>query len=269
MTVYGHFVLGVRLAFKARYFALAFLVLLSVLLSAALAAQFSGRQPATVALDVGISMLRLLLPLVVALLAQELICREFDRRYYLISFSYPGYRWLFLVGRFLAVFGLTAFLMFVVALFLRLVVDGLFVKMQPSATLDLGLGYFVVLLFMQVDLLVLSAVSCLLAVIARTNGFALVGTLGFMLIARSYGAIIQLLSENFSAVSDPEAYKVGLSLLGYLIPDLGGYDVRAVALYGGVQFLSSAWPLQLTSGLLYALGVLGLAVLVINRKRFV
>nr|WP_256206561.1 ABC transporter permease subunit [Pseudomonas sp. BAY1663] len=75
------------------------MLFLTVLLSA----QFSGRQPATVALDIGLSVIRLLLPLVLILMVQELVSREFDRRYFLNTLTYPCPRHSLLLGRFIAI----------------------------------------------------------------------------------------------------------------------------------------------------------------------
>ena len=80
---------GLRLAFRARFGWVAGGSLLVLAVSGFLAAQLSGPQPATVAMDIGQSISRLLLPLVLVLITQELLSREFDRRYFLNTLSYP------------------------------------------------------------------------------------------------------------------------------------------------------------------------------------
>ena len=95
--------IGLRIALRARLLSVTFWLVLALLAIAWMAAQFSGRQPATVALDVGLSVIRLALPFVVVLLLQELLSREFDRRLFLTSLTYPRSRHLFLLGRFFAV----------------------------------------------------------------------------------------------------------------------------------------------------------------------
>jgi hypothetical protein len=89
MPIYRDFLTAWRLALKARFPWIAAGVLLVVVLAMLLSAYFGGRQPVTVALDVGFSTIRLLLPLLLVLLAQELLSREFDKRYYLSSLTYP------------------------------------------------------------------------------------------------------------------------------------------------------------------------------------
>ncbi|EQM74960.1 hypothetical protein [Stutzerimonas stutzeri] len=260
--------IGFRLAFRARFAWLATGSLLVLTIAAFLAAQFSGRQPATVALDIGLSLLRLLLPLVLVLMNQELLSREFDRRYFLCTLSYPHQRHCFLLGRFATIailaLGLLVLLAAVLALLVSLIGNG-YAQANPVA---LGRHYLVTITFIGVDLLVLASVASLLAVIASTPSFVLIGTFGFMLVARSFGAIVELLTRNTAVVSDAESYRSGIGLLGYLLPDLGALDVRMIALYGQMEVLPVDWPLLVLSSLAYAAGVLALAVWALQRKRF-
>src|SRR5690606_37209074 len=106
---------GLRLAFRARFGWLAIGSLLVLAIAAFLSAQFSGRQPSTVALDIGLSVIRLLLPLVLVLMTQELLSREFDRRYFLNTLAYPHSRHNLLLSRFIAVSTLALGLLLLVA----------------------------------------------------------------------------------------------------------------------------------------------------------
>jgi hypothetical protein len=96
----------------------------------------------------------------------------------------------------------------------------------------------------------------------------LIGTLGFMLVARSFSAIVELLMRNAFVVSDAESYRSGVGLLGYLLPDLGALDVRMVTLYGKMELLPADWPWLVVSSLIYTVGLLALAVWALQRKRF-
>jgi ABC-type transport system involved in multi-copper enzyme maturation permease subunit len=268
MLYLSDFLAGLRLALRARYLWLASCSLLVLALAALLAAQFSGRQPATVALDVGLSVMRLLLPLVLVLMTQELLSREFDRRYFLNSLTYPRPRCSLLLGRFLAVAALTLGLLLAMALLLALLV-GLVGQGYAQATpVALDQHYLVTVGFIGVDLLLLTALACLLAVVASTPSFVLIGTFGFMLVARSFAAIVELLTRNALVVGDAERYRAGVSLLSYLLPDLGALDVRMVALYGEMDFLPADWPWLLLSSLAYVVALLALAVWALQRKRF-
>jgi len=89
-----------------------------------------------------------------------------------------------------------------------------------------------------------------------------------MLVARSFGAIVELLTRNSGVVSDAESYRSGIGLLGYLLPDLGALDVRMVALYGKLELLPADWSWLVLYSLIYTVGLLALAVWALNRKRF-
>lgn len=268
MLYSSDFLAGLRLALRARYLWLAGCSLLVLALAALLAAQFSGRQPATVALDVGLSVMRLLLPLVLVLMTQELLSREFDRRYFLNSLTYPRPRHKLLLGRFAAVAALTLGLLLAMALLLALLVGLVGQGYAQGTPVALDHHYLVAIGFIGVDLLLLTALACLLAVVASTPSFVLIGTFGFMLVARSFAAIVELLSRDASVVGDAESYRAGVGLLGYLLPDLGALDVRMVTLYGNMEFLPADWPWLLLSSLAYIVALLALAVWALQRKRF-
>jgi Cu-processing system permease protein len=268
MPYCSDFIIGLRLAVRARYLWLAGCSLLVLALAALLAAQFSGRQPATVALDVGLSVIRLLLPLVLVLMSQELLSREFDRRYFLSSLTYPRPRHRLLLGRFLAIVGLTFGLLLIMALLLAFIVGFVEQDYTQSTPVALGYHYLLTVGFIGVDLLLLTALASLLAVVASTPSFVLIGTFGFMLVARSFAAIVELLTRDTTLVGSAESYRSGIGLLGYLLPDLGALDVRTLALYGKMEFLPSDWPWLLLSCLAYTVGLLALAVWALQRKRF-
>ncbi len=260
--------IGVRIAIRARFGWLATGALLVLTITALLSAQFSGRQPATVALDIGLSALRLMLPLVLVLMTQELLSREFDRRYFLNTLSYPHSRHSLLMGRFTAVAILTVGLLLLLAAALAVLVWFIGRSYAQATPVALGSQYLVTIAFIGVDLLLLTAVASLLAVVASTPSFVLIGTFGFMVVARSFGSIIELLTRNTTVVSDAERYRSGIGLLGYLLPDLGALDVRMAALYGRMELLPTDWPWLLSSCLTYTAGLLGLAAWALHRKRF-
>lgn len=94
---------GIRIALHSRIVTTALWFLGLLFAAVLLASQFSARQPATVALDVGLSVIRLVLPLFAILLVQELFSREFERKLYLNSFTYPRQRSYWLLGRVAAI----------------------------------------------------------------------------------------------------------------------------------------------------------------------
>lgn len=261
------FVNALRLARKANFFGLSAGVLLVVMLTTVLSAYFGGRQPATVALDVGFSTIRLLLPLLIVLLVQELLSCEFDKRYYLNSLTYPRGRNYLLLGRFIAVLVVVLSLLLVLGL-LQAFLVAFIGDIYPQATsVALGQPYFIVLAFIALDLLVLVAMATFLAVVASTPSFVLIGTFGFMMVARSYSAIIALLSSDAGVVANAEGYRSSLGVLAFILPDLGALDVRMFALYGKTEFLPTDWPWLLVSNLGYTLVLLALAIWALQHKR--
>ena len=114
-----HFFPGVRvamqLAFRARFGFIALWLVIITCIVAWMGAQFSGRQPATVALDVGLSVVRIVVPMLGILMLQELISREFERRYFLTSLTYPRPRHHFLLGRLVGLLILLSLFLIVLA----------------------------------------------------------------------------------------------------------------------------------------------------------
>lgn len=268
MGTYQHVSGALNIIIRARFTTYSFWTFFAVLFCGALAAQFSGRQLSTVALDIAFSVLRIVLPVFAILLVQELISREFDRKLYLTSLTYPRPRYQFLLGRVAAI----ALLLFGLLIVLAVLVAGLaawighsYAQATPP---DLGLPYVVTIAFIALDLLVVLAIGILIAVTTITPSFVLIGTLGFMLVARSYSAIVALLTRDTTLVGNADTYQSSLSLLGYLLPDLAALDVRMISLYGDWQFLPDDWPLRVVSTLAYAAALFALSVWALNRKQF-
>lgn len=268
MPMFSSALIAAKLAVRARFgsVALCFVVILCV--AAWMGAQFSGRQPATVALDVGLSLIRIMLPILGILMLQELISREFERRYFLASLTYPRQRHHFLLGRLCALMGLLAVLLIVLASALAAIVAWIGQGYGQSTPVSLGLPYSLSIAFILLDLFVVLAFGALLAVVASTPSFVIIGTLGFMLIARSFSSIVALLQQDSSLVGGIESYDNALGLLGYLLPDLAALDVREIALYGRMELLPADWLLLVVSSVAYAVAFLALAVWALNRKRF-
>lgn len=259
---------SLKLALKARYSLLAVWLLLVVAGSVILGAQFSGRQPATVGLDVGLSALRLLLPILAALLAQELIAKEFERRYYLTSLTYPRQRYQFLLGRLLSIFTLIIALLVVMAGLIAILVWYISQDYSQATPVALGTHYLVTISFIALDLFILTCMGAFIATVATTPSFILVGTIGFMLIGRSYATIIALVNAEHDVVNNPELYSQSLKMLGYIIPDLAALDVRMISLYGTMEFLPANWPVMVLGVLSYGFALIGLSLWALQRKHF-
>lgn len=262
---------SISIAYNSRLSTITLWLMAALLVAVLLAAQFSGRQPATIALDVGLSVIRIALPLVAILLVQELFSREFERKLYLSSFTYPRARVYWLLGRVAAVLVMGCGLLLMMGVMLAGLTLYAGLGYEQATPVALGSPYVITLLFIAVDLLVVIAIATLLAISASTPSFVLIGTLGFILIARSYTPIIELLRNNPYVVSqfaDPRLYQDSLGLLAFLLPDLGRLDVRMIALYDQIAFLPTNWPLLLGATLAYVAALLGLATWVLNKREF-
>lgn len=270
-SIKADFFQGLSLAFHSRLSPIALWLIAALVAAVILAAQFSARQPATISLDVGLSVIRLALPLLAILLVQELFIREFERKLYLSSFTYPRARVYWLLGRVAAILlvgvGLLLLMGAILAALTLLASHGY----KQATPVSLGLPYVITLMFIAIDLLLVIAIATLLAVTARTPSFVLIGTIGFTLIARSYTPIIELLRSNpyvVSSFADPRIYQDSLGLLAFFLPDLGRLDVRMIALYDKMEFMPPEWSLLIGATLAYVAALLGMAVWVLNKREF-
>jgi Cu-processing system permease protein len=265
---YKSYLYVLLLSFRGGFLKVGLYALVALIVGVYLAASFSGRQPATVGLDIGFSIIRLVLPFTIALAAQDLVGREIDRRYYLLSLSYPSSRIYFLITRFAVMAVLSMLLLAALGLSLALLIFLVGEGYSQVNPVNLNLKYGLVLVSIYTEALVVVAVSQLIAVVSRTPGFVIIGVLGFTLIGRSYVAIINLILRDASVVDDSEAYSAGLGMLRYLLPDLGGLDVREIALYDQWALLPSVWGWSVLAYLLYMSAFLFFGFLVFKYKRF-
>jgi ABC-type transport system involved in multi-copper enzyme maturation permease subunit len=251
--------------------AIAASLVLAIVVVAGLASLYSARQPDTVALDVGLSFVRFALALVAIILVQDLVVREFERRYYLNSLAYPRARSQFLIGRYFAATIMVGILLILMGGVLAGTVAVVGKGYAQANPVSLGWPLVTTLALLYVDLLVILAFATFLAIVATTPAFMLIGAVGFVLIARSYGAIIELLTFSGDVVAkfaNPETYRSSLSLLDYLLPDLGSLDVRMVALYGQMSMLPGDWHWRVISAVAYAAAMLALSAWLLGRREF-
>lgn len=233
-----------------------------------LAGQFSPRQPDTVALDVGISLIRAVIPLLALLQVQDLLAREVERRLILTSLTYPRSRSKFLLGRFLAVVLVALALIAVLAAVVAAVVAWVGPNYKQGTAVALGLPYILTNGLIWLDVAVVVAFGVVLASIATTPHLVLLGGVGFMVIGRSVSTIVALLEQEQNLVKGAELYHQGLQWMQWGIPDLAALDVRAIALYGKLELLAVApWAL-LAMPLTYVGLLLALACWFFERRQF-
>lgn len=251
---------------RSRFFYLLAAFLFFIGLSVCLTYLFGGRQPVVSALDVGFSFLRLALPLLIVFGVQDLLYKEFDRKFYALSLSYPVSRASWLISRFVALLMVCLLSLALAAVLLALLIWGLG-SLPGAGFVGFQWSYWVVIGFVGVDTFLLLCVAFLFAMVASTPSFILLGTLGFMLIARSYSVILGLLASGSGLVLRETSYRGVLEGLYYIVPDLSVLDIRMVALYGRMGFMPGDWISSIVGVLIYALGLLALAVWLFQRKR--
>jgi Cu-processing system permease protein len=97
----------------------------------------------------------------------------------------------------------------------------------------------------------------------RRPNLVIFGGMGFMIAARSASTIVQLLERERDLVKGGDWYYQGLQGVQWFLPDLAALDVRAIALYGKMEFLpQGAWAL-----IVMAVGYVSL-LLVLACQRF-
>nr|WP_298116907.1 hypothetical protein [uncultured Pseudomonas sp.] len=271
----GHFkadfLLGLRLIYHSRLLGVVFWIFLLLLVGFYLAVQFSARQMATVSMDVGLSIIRFVMPVLIVLFVQELFGREFERKLHLSSFACPRGRTVWLLSRLLAILCIVFSALICLVTVLAMLSAYAMSLYHQSTVISLGTPYLITVGMLALDLAVVAAVAILLAVSARTPSFVLLGVLGFVLVARSYTPLIELLSANPYVVegfADPRIYKESMGLLAFVLPDLGRLDVRMIALYNDMAFLPADWPLLVVAISAYIVFLLSLSVWVLNKREF-
>lgn len=256
------------LAYRSRMLATVALGMAAMLLIAWLGYQFSGRQPQTVALDLGISFIRVFVPVLGVLQIQDFVAREVERRLIFTSLTYPRSRSIFLLARYAAVLFLTAVTMIIFTAVLAILVKSLGGTYQQGTPVNLGGQLATSTLFSIGDAMVVIAFATFLAVVATVPNLVFLVSIGFMVVARSLSGVIQLLYADNTLVTAAEHYRAGLEWLRYLVPDLGMLDLRRAALYDQAGLLPDPlWPL-IGMPLAYAVLLLALGCWKFERRQF-
>ncbi|HJW23829.1 MAG TPA: ABC transporter permease subunit [Rhodocyclaceae bacterium] len=230
--------------------------------------QFSGRQPQTVALDMGLSFLRVFIPVLGILYVQELVAKEIERRLIFSSLTYPRSRTGFLLGRFAAVIMLLGIALLAMTFALALWVKVLGAAYEQGTPINTGALLFLVSTFNVVDFLVITAFATVLAVLATVPNLVLLVSTGFMVVARSLSGVIRLLHEDETIMVSAEQYRANLAWLRYILPDLGSLDIRAAALYDKAALIPAEGGWLLVMALAYAAVLLAIACWRFERRQF-
>jgi Cu-processing system permease protein len=249
------------------------LILFLGLLTAAtawLAAQFSGRQPETVALDVGFSMIRLFGALLVLFWVTELVGKDLERRTIYFVLAYPFSRSIYVLSRFLAVAGLAAVATIGLAIFTLapwwLVAHSGYHQANPVYLAGIGLPLTLFLIWL--DLLAIGAFTLLVAALSTTPMLAFFVGLAFTVSARSLGPILAYLTTDDPSTQKLAAtYQPLLNAIHWVIPDLSRLDIRSATLYGVWPDTSTIFWASIDVAL-YGTIALALAMFLFQRREF-
>lgn len=240
---------------------------LVVVVASLLGSGFSGRQPTTVALDIGLSGLRLVLLVVALLWIQDLFAKDIERKTVYFMLAYPVSRTQYLFSRFLTVALLTLFALLLIAglLWLSLQLSSAYVQVTP---VSVGYKYLLVLFGVWLDILVITAFGLCIASLSTTPFLPLILGLCFGMAARGLGPALDYLMNGATA----SAFQVGLfgPVLEFSflwLPDLSRLDWRPLSLYD-LQVNWGMFGLAIVSALGYMGLLLALASAIFGRRSF-
>lgn len=232
-----------------------------------LAASFSPRQPQTVALDVGLSGLRITLILFALFWVQELVAREIERRTVLFALTYPVARGHYIVGRYLGVLGLIALATVLLGMLLWVVVLTLGKGYAQGFAIIPGFPYWCTVAGLWVDAAVVTAFALWVATFSTVPMLPLALGLAFAVAGKSLGAVAEYLSKGADGDMALMRFAPIIDAIQWVLPDLSRLDWRIWPMYG----LAPDAPvvgLSLMMATSYAALLLTLAVMTFARRDF-
>lgn len=239
-----------------------------LMFAAFLAAAFSLRQPLIVAMDVGVSGIRITALLLMLFWVQDLFCRDVENKSVLFVLAYPVPRWHYVLGRYVGILALGALALLIQGGLLKGVVALSGWGYGDSSTPQGGWAYIVTLAGVYLDISLVTAVAVLFATLAETPMLPVAAAFSFALACRGLGGILEYLHYSPNASTEQiTGYLPWLEMLQWILPDLGRVDWRAAVLYGVWPSMNSlAWSCVMV--LSYSLVSLGLAVHFFSRRQF-
>jgi ABC-type transport system involved in multi-copper enzyme maturation permease subunit len=246
----------------------AILVLGIVLMGVAyLSSAFSPRQPKTIALDVGLSGIRISLVLFALFWVQELIGREIDRRTVLFALTYPVPRGHYVVGRYLGVLGLLALAAVLLGTLLWIVVQYTGLGYEQGFGIKEGGPYWATVAGLWVDAAVVAAFALWIATQSTVPMLPLALGLAFAVGGKSLGAVVEYLAKGADGDPDLMRFAPVINVIQWVLPDLSRLDWRAWPMYG-LPPDGQALGLSLILAASYAAFLVSLAVFTFSRREF-
>ena len=261
--------IGLLVGVRAHALKVLGLVALALVMLALLASTFSGRQPMTVGLDVGISSLRIVLLLMVLMWTQLLLANEVERKTLYFMLSYPFSRTQYLFARFISLALLTLFAVIALGLLLWVALKLATWNNVGEALPALDGRYLLMLFGIWLDLLVILAFAVLLCSLTTTPFLPLLLGLAFAIAARGLGPTFDYLRQG--TLADPDQIKLLGPVLEYAylwLPDLSRLDWRVQVLYNmPIDTTQVGMAIVMACG--YSIAMLCVACIVFERRNFV
>jgi len=265
--VYLHFLTAMRLGLRSRSFLALMLIGLFAMAGALLTSQFSGRQPATVAMDVGISAVRIIAVLLALFWTQELFTRDREQGVWAAVLSYPASRISYLLGRFFGVAALLALALTGFGLLLAGLGWAAGLSYEQATPVHIGIALLPLTAYLWLEILVVTAFAWLITALSTTPFMPFLLGLAFAWAGRSLGIVLGYLTtaRGGSMAKIEENLGPILEAVLWILPDLSRLDLRAIALY-------EHWPdpmalfLSAANALGYSAILLGLAMWRFNHR---
>jgi ABC-type transport system involved in multi-copper enzyme maturation permease subunit len=264
----SHFLAAWRSGLRSQSFRVLFILSLLGMGLVLLSSTFSGRQPQTVALDVGLSLVRTLCAAMSIFWCQELIGKEIDRKTVLFSLAYPCPRYRYILGRYFAILAMT--LVCLTSLLALLVVT---IKAGSPADYHqahpIHLEHMALVgIYILMDLAVIAAFAVSIACVSTSSLMPLAMGIAFTIAARGLGPAVQLLQEK-SAIDADMADQLGpvVKVIQFIVPDLSRLDLRDAVLYGDVLATPQLlWPMM--QSVTYAVLLLVIGIAYFQKREF-
>lgn len=224
-----------------------------------LAAAFSLRQPLVVAMDVGLSGIRLLTLLLVLFWMQEVFAKDIDKRTLLVALSYPASRASYLFGRYLGVITMVAAAIILFGVLLVLLNRFSVWGYADSSVIYLDARYGLILLGIFLDAAVVAAFAMWLMTLAETPFLAMGLGFFFALAGRSLGPVLEYLLRPQGADAETiGTFLPWLQVFQWVLPDLSRLDWRGGVLYDvWPDFAVMAYAALMAAA--YSMALMGLA----------
>lgn len=233
-----------------------------------LSASFSMRQLQTVALDVGLSGMRICLALVSITLVQDLVGREIERRSVVFSLSYPCSRASYLLGRFFGVLALSAAVLLIFSLLLWGTVLAAGGHYEQEHRIFMGIPYWFAVFGVWVDAAVVTAFALLVCSLSTVSVLPLAAGIVFAVAGKAFGPLVEYMAGGANGQHEmAAAYQPILAVAQWFLPDLSRLDWRVWPMYG-VSPAPYDVMITLVMAACYIAATLGISVWLFSRREF-